>query len=327
MKKNRSTITILCLLLTISIFTLVGCSTQSNKATKTKNQEKTTKTTEPIILAESNWPGIRAKNAISEYVLEKIGYQIESKSVADAVAHKSIASGDLDIHLGSWMPSLRETRKKIEDEVDLVTTNMDQGLYTMAVPKYVWEAGVKSYADLDKYATKFNHKMYVGPTGWASEKTMSKAIKNDIYNLGDWETKNSTQGALMAQIKKSINKKDWILFIGWKPHWINYMFDLKYLKDPENLWESPESRVDTLARQGLKKNRPQIYKFFTQFKIGAEPCNEWIYKIGREQKKPHQVAQTWVAENISTVEKWLTGVKAKNGKPAIKVLKEKLDVN
>ena len=280
---------------------------------------------EPIRLAECNWPGIRAKNEVANYILNNIGYETNSSMVSDPVAHQGIASGKLDIHLGSWMPSMSETREKIKDDIDVATTNMDEGLYTMAVPEYVWEAGVKSYADLNKYADKFNRTLFTGPVGWQSTKKMRTAVNKDIYNLGDWKVQTSTQGALMARIEKAINDKEWITFIAWKPHWINYMFDLKYLDDPEQLWESPESWVDTLARKGLKEEHPEVYKFFSQYKVSAEASNEWIYKIGKNSKAPDIVAENWIKNNLDTVKGWLVGVKAKNGQPAFKVLKEKIN--
>jgi glycine betaine/proline transport system substrate-binding protein len=279
---------------------------------------------EEITLAECNWPGIRAKNKVGAYILENIGYEVTSTMVSDQVAHQGIASGRLDIHLGSWMPSMTETRTQIEDKIDVPATNTDECMYTMAVPQYVWEAGVKSYTDLDKYAEKFDRTMYTGPIGWQSTKTMKKAVDNDIYSLGDWKVQTSTNGALMARIKKAVNNQEWIVFIGWQPHWMNHLFDIKYLKDPQGLWENPESWVDTLARKGLKEDQPEVYKFFKQYKLSTQTCSTWIYEIGQQDKDPSVVAKNWVQNNLNTVKPWLEGVKATNGKPAFEVLKENI---
>lgn len=274
-----------------------------------------------ITLAE----GVQAKNAVAFHILKNLGYKVEIKSVGDQNAHRAIAQGDLDIHLGSWMPSMKEARKKLEDEIDLVTTNMDDGLYTMAVPEYVWEAGVKSHADLDKYADKFEKKMYVGPPGWASSKNMNRAVKNNIYGLGDWEAVNSSQAVLMAQMKKAVNNKEWIVFVAWKPHWMNHILDIKYLSDPKGLWNSPESWVDTLARQGLKEDHPEVYQFFKQYKLSADTCNEWIYEIDKKKRYADEVAKEWIAENLDIVQKWVEGVETPEGKKAIDVLQEKFN--
>lgn len=60
---------------------------------------------------------------------------------------------------------------------------------------------------------------------------MNKAIDQDIYNLDDWTAVNSSQSALMAQLEKSIEDKDWICFMAWKPNRMNTQYDIKYLED------------------------------------------------------------------------------------------------
>ena len=285
----------------------------------------TTFAEDEITLVEANWPGIRAKNAVASYILDNIGYQTETTMLSDQVAHQGIADGSVDIHLGSWMPSMSETREAIEDNIEIVNTNMDEGLYTMAVPEYVWEAGVKSYSDLADYADRFNRTLYTGPVAWQSTEKMREAVNNDIYNLSDWTVQTSTQGALMARIKKAINNKEWITFIAWKPHWINYMLDIKYLKDPEGLWENPESWVDTLARKGFKADHPEVYQFFKQYQVTAKASDAWIYKIGRKSQEPDRVAKNWIKNNLAQVEDWLAGVEASNGQPAFEVLKNKIN--
>ncbi|ADL13748.1 ABC transporter substrate-binding protein [Acetohalobium arabaticum] len=277
-----------------------------------------------IILGEADWPGIRAKNAVAVHVLETIGYSVETQTGADPIMYQGLAQGDIDAYLGSWMPSMENTRKELKDKINVVATNMDEGIYTMAVPEYVWEAGVRSYADLDKHADKFNHKMYVGPAGWASSKTMAKAVKKDIYGLGDWQAVNSSQSAMMAQVKRSVRREEWIVFIGWQPHWMNYILDIKYLKDPKGLWVSPESWVDTITRTGFKEDHPEVNKFLKQFKVDVEANDKWIYEVGKNSRDSKEVAREWITENMDVVKGWLEGVKAQNGKKAAEVLEEKL---
>ena len=106
-----------------------------------------------------------------------------------------------------------------------------------------------------------------------------------------------------------------------------YSYDIKYLKEPDRkIWENPESYVDTLARKGFRADYPQAYKFFQQYKIEVETGDEWIYQIGRENKKPDVVAKNWIKENMDTVETWLEGVKSVNGEDAVTTLKNNLGV-
>ncbi|TYB30633.1 MAG: glycine/betaine ABC transporter substrate-binding protein [Candidatus Mcinerneyibacterium aminivorans] len=272
-----------------------------------------------IIIAEANWPGIRAKTAAAKILLTKIGYPVSTKFVNDVVAHNGVAEDQIDIYMGSWMPTRKDTMEKIKDKVEIAATNTDNCLYIMGVPKYVWDQGVKTFADLEKYKDKFDKKMYVGPSGWAADKIMQKAIDNNVYNLGDWEVVNSTQGATLAQVTKSIREKEWICFVAWKPHWMNYMFDIKYLKDPEKLWEDPISTVLTLVPKNFKSKWPEAHKLTKNLIFDIEVLNKWIYEIGKNNTDPEKTVLKWMKNNKKQVEKWLDGVKAKNGEDAYKV--------
>ncbi len=284
-------------------------------------------TEDPIVLGEGDWPGFRAKNSIVEFILENIGYEVERTTARDPILHQGLTQGDIDIHLGSWMPQNTDMRKKYKGQVNYVTQNMTEGVYIMAVPQYVWEAGVKSHADLDKYADKFDKKLYVGPAGWASSKKMNKAIDEDIYGLGDWTAVNSSQSALMAQLEKSIEDKDWICFVAWKPHWMNTQYDIKYLEDPKRLWESPYSWVDTLTRPGFEEDYPQVYRFLQQFRVDVEDNSQWINEIGFEERDEMEVAEEWVRNNILKVRRWLSLVKTPEGENAYQTLLENLNMN
>jgi len=302
---KKSIVLLLSLLVLLSSFTLPAAADNS----------------EPIVLGEPDWPGIWGKNAVAENILENIGYEVEIKSVKNIMIYQGMIRGDIDIYLGSWMPSDKPTREGLDGDINVVRKNLTEGLYTLGVPEYVWEAGVKSFADLDKYAEKFDHKMYVGPVGWEFSNKMKEAIKNDIYGLGDWTLVNSSQTAMLANMKRAVENKDWIVSLAWKPHWMNYVMDIKYLEDPKNVWVSAESWVDTLTRSGFENEQPEIYKFLTQFKVNNDMSNEWIYYIGREDQEPEQVAEKWVKNNLDIIKDWLTGVKAKNGEDAFTVLK------
>ena len=279
-----------------------------------------------ITLGEGDWPGIRAKNAVVEVIIESMGYEVERMAARDPLIHQGLTQGDVDIHLGSWMPQILDMRNKYKGEYDYVTQNMTEGLYTLAVPQYVWEEGVKTQADLQKYPDKFDKKIYVGPNGWASSKKMNEAKESNIYGLGDWTIVNSSQSAMMAQIEKSINNEEWIVFAGWRPHWMNSAYNLKYLEDPKRLWESPYSWVDTLVRKGFEDDYPQVYRFLQQFRVNVEDNNKWIYEIGYNKRDGEEVAREWLSNNIIEVRRWLSMVETKDGEDAYKVLKKELGI-
>ena len=277
-----------------------------------------------IKLADSNWPGLRGKNAIVKYILDNIGYKVERTTATDPMLRQSIIQGDMDIYLGTWMPSLKESRIKNQDKQHLVTKNMHTGSLGMAVPKYVAEKGVDSLADLQKYADKFNKKLYVGPSGWVYDGMLRKAQENNTYNLKDWELVSSSPAALWSQLDKAIKEKKWIVWAGWKPHWMNTVYDMVYLEDPKTIFGNKYSWVETITRKGFPEEHPEVTTFLKNFIITSETQSLLSYEIGQKEKDVDQFAEKWVKDNIYRVASFLALVEAPNGEPAIDVLRKNI---
>lgn len=277
-----------------------------------------------IVLGNSNWPGLRGKNAIVKYILENIGYKVKRTSATDPMIRRGVIDGDIDIYLGTWMPSLKNSRKKNQTKQHLVTKNMHEGILGMAVPKYVAEEGITSLADLKEHAEKFDKKLYVGPAGWVYDGALRDAQKDNIYNLEDWELVSSNPAALWAQLRKAIENKEWIVWAAWKPHWMNIVHDMEYLDDPQNIFGNKYSWVETITRKGFPQDHPEVTTFLKNFIIKSETQSLLSYEIGQKEKDVDEFAEKWVKDNIYRVSSFLALVEAPNGEPAIDVLRENI---
>jgi len=283
-----------------------------------------------IVIAEQTWTGIKAKNAVVGTILEKIGYNVEYKTVVGAPLWKGLSTGDLDIWFGAW-PSQSRTYEPLleEGKIEKLGYNLLETVYCLAVPEYAWEAGVKSMADLDDFKKKFDSTFTMGEPGGAATQYMSKAVEEDIYGLGDWEVISGTFQAEMVEVKSKIEHDEWVVFAAWSPHWMNYLWDIQYLDDPDKLWEGSCSSapVMTVARKDLGSDQPSVYKFFKQVHTTPEIANEWIYKADQEGIDRFKLAEQWIKENIDVVDQWLWGVKNASGeKLARHVLRQELDI-
>lgn len=277
-----------------------------------------------ITLADSNWPGLRGKNAIVKYILENIGYKVKRTSATDPMLRQGIINGDVDIYLGTWMPSLKKSRMKNQDKQHYVTKNMHTGNLGMAVPKYVAEQGVENMADLQKYADKFDKKLYVGPAGWVYDGMLRKAQEDNIYNLKGWELVSSNPAALWSQLDKAIKDKEWIVWAAWKPHWMNTVYDIVYLDDPKTIFGNKYSWVETLTRKDFPEEHPEVTTFLKNFIITSETQSLLSYEIGQKEKDVDKFAEKWVKDNIYRVGSFLSLVEAPNGEPAIDVLRKNI---
>ena len=285
-------------------------------------QAKAAEDTDTIDFGYVQWPGVTVKTHVAMKVAEYLGYEAEMTSGAQAVVFKGLDSGDLDVFLGNWMPTMKMHFDEYHEKgsVHNVRVNLHDVVYRTAVPKYVWDAGVKSLADLNEHAEKFGKTIYGIEPGNEGNLIIKNAIDDNTYNLGDWNLKPSSTGGMLTTVKRAVNNEEWVAFNGWKPHYMNVMFDLKYLEDPKGIWGEGE-RVETVARTGFEDENPNFYKFLEQFKVPAPVQNDWINSYKNEGTDPEVVAEEWIANNLDVVNQWVFGVETADGEMARKAIK------
>ena len=271
------------------------------------------------------WPGVTVKTHVAKRVLEYLGYQTSMTSGSQAIVFKGMDTGDLDVFLGNWMPTMKIHFDKYSEKgtVKNVRVNLHDVVYKTAVPEYVYNAGVKSFEDLNEHADKFNKTVYGIEPGNEGNLIIKKAIDNNTYNLGEWNLKASSTAGMLSAVKRAVNNEEWIAFNGWKPHYMNVMFDIRYLDDPEGIWGSGE-RVLTVVRTGFEEENPNVYKFLEQFKVTAPMQNQWIDMYKRQEMDPQEVAEKWIANNLDVVDQWVYGVESTEGEMARKVIASKV---
>ncbi|AEI13861.1 ABC-type glycine betaine transport, periplasmic subunit [Flexistipes sinusarabici DSM 4947] len=270
------------------------------------------------------WPGVTVKSEVAAQILKTMGYETEQSVLSAPAVFESLKTNNLDAYLAGWSPQEDTMINPLKEkgEIKLLGTNLDEGRISLCVPTYVWEAGVKSFADLDKYAEKFEHKIYNLQPGTGMNNQMTEIIANDVAGLGDWTQVESSTPAMLATVRAQMRQNKWVTFGCWKPHWMNVILDVKYLEGvPGTEKFVSKSVVYTIVRKGLKEDYPEVYKFLDQIKVNSELQSKWIYEFGYKKRAPEDVAKEWIGGNLDIVEKWLKGVKTVDGEPAAEVLR------
>lgn len=283
-----------------------------------------------------NWPGVTVKTQVAKTLLETMGYDVEATQLQVPATYKALSTGDLDVFLGGWIPTMLTYLEPYfeEETIEKLEINLNETVYRNAVPKYVWDAGVRSLADLDKpeYRDKFDlngdgqPEFYGIEPGNEGNKIIIDAIDNDTYGLGDWDFVASSTAGMLSQVRKAAKNEDWIVFLGWKPHWMNIEWDLKYLKDPERIWPEPGKEVVwTLSRVGLDEDMPEVYQFLKQFKVTPAWQSNWIYEYTYEENPPEEIAETWIKNHLDAVDLWVYGVETVDGERARDVIRKEYE--
>lgn len=275
------------------------------------------------------WPGITVKTAIAEQLLNPLGYETSTQEIGLQVIYQGIESGDIDVFLGAWLPAQREMfnpRKESGVLID-VANNVDGAQMTLAVPDYLFDDGLQSFADLDDYRDKLDGEIHGFGAGSAASEILNNAIDNDTWGLGDWQLVDTSEVGMLSAARDAISREEPIVWVGWTPHWMNLELPMRYLEDPEDLFgeNNGESDVLTLLRADYAEANPNIVAFFEQFAFSAEEQSWMIQAFGQEERDLADVAEQWIADHPERIEAMLANVTTADGDPAWPVIEAELN--
>ncbi|MCI0510253.1 glycine betaine/proline transport system substrate-binding protein [Chromohalobacter marismortui] len=277
-----------------------------------------------------SWPGITVKTEIASQLLEPLGYTTQADNVGLQVIYQGLKSGDLDVFLGGWLPAQEPMLTPMEDNgvVTRIANNVDGAQMTLAVPDYVYEQGVTSFADLDAHRDMFEGEIYGFGAGSAASEILNKAIDNDTWGLGDWQLVDTSTVGMLSAARDAISREKPIVWVGWTPHWMNIEMPMRYLDDSKNLFGKGNgaSQVLTLMNADYADAHPNLVAFFENFTFTAEQQSWMIKAFGLDKKGREEVANTWIHDNPERIKAMLEGVTTTDGKAAWPVVKDALSL-
>ncbi|MFW6274434.1 MAG: choline ABC transporter substrate-binding protein [Spirochaetota bacterium] len=283
-----------------------------------------------VDFVEVQWSDIASTTAATRIALEAAGFETESSIVSVPIAFQSLESGDVDVFLGDWEPSMRSYTKDLLAEGKIVdhAVNLTGAKYTLAVPTYVAEGGIESFKDIADYGEELDYKIYGIEPGNDGNMLIQKMIDEDAFGLGDFELVASSEAGMLAQVRSMRPKEEWIVFLGWEPHPMNTVFDITYLEDGDDYFgpNYGEATVHTIVRPGYAEENPNLGKFFDNLEFTLTMENK-IMKDIADGMDAWDAAEKWLKANPSILDTWFEGIKTPDGKNALPVVKQNLGVN
>jgi len=283
-----------------------------------------------VRFADVGWTDITATTAAASVVLEGMGYDTRTQLLSVPVTYKSLANNDIDVFLGNWMPTMQaDIAPYLKDGsvVDL-GPNLTGAKYTLAVPKYAYDAGVKSFKDLAKYADKFDDKIYGIEPGNDGNRLIQDMIDGNAFGLKDFTLVESSEAGMLSQVKRAVKRDKWVVFLGWAPHPMNANIEMEYLADGDDYFGANYGGADvhTNIRKDLVSECPNVGKLVSNMKFSLPMENEIMGAILDGGKKPPMAAEAWLKANPEVLDAWLDGVETKDGKPALAAVKKFLKI-
>ncbi|RZT91209.1 glycine betaine/proline transport system substrate-binding protein [Ancylomarina subtilis] len=285
MIKNIMKIIKLLPIVLLSLIMVQGCNP------KKKNEKK------EVLILYPNWAEGVAFTHLAKVALEDMGYAPKVKPIEPGPIYASLAKGDADLFLDAWLPNThKEYWEKFGSKIDKIGEAFSGGTTGIVVPSYV---EINSIEELAAYKDKFEGKIIGIGSGAGIHGNTEKAI--EAYGL-DYKQITSSGPAMLASLKKRIQRNEWVAITGWKPHFMWAQFDIKYLEDPKGVY--PKDVCAILARKGFTKNFPELATFFSNFNVTEDQLYSLMAMIEKADS-PEIAAQKWYKKNKDLVKSWM----------------------
>jgi glycine betaine/proline transport system substrate-binding protein len=236
------------------------------------------------------------------------------------VTFASLKNRDIDVFLGNWMPAMAADLKpyQADGSVEVVGANLDGAKYTLAVPAYLHEAGLRDFADIRRFASELDHEIYGIEPGNDGNRLVLTLIRENQFGLGDFKLVESSEQGMLAQVERAIAAKRPIVFFGWEPHPMNTRFRMRYLTGGDSSF-GPNyggATVYTNVRAGYLEECPNLGRLLKNLKFTLRGESEVMAGILERKLAPEGAAAEWLRANPDALAGWFDGVTTFDGKPA-----------
>ncbi len=290
---------------------------------------------EEIRFVKVGWTGLSVKTWLAKQVLESIGYTVSIRNLSVPNVYKTLEEGNADVFLGYWVPSMLPVASESikSGKVLQYIQNMPDAKYTLAVPSYAFERGLKDFSDIAQYADKLDHKIYGLEVGNDGNLIIQKMIDTNKFNLGHFSLITNSEELMLKKVKELIDKKKWVVFLGWSPYYMNKMLDMKYLTgSTEETFgrRNGTAIVYTNIRNGFAEEQPNVARFLKNLTFPIDMINQISLMLHNDKELNIEEAGVRYLKENPTFSKvwvyaWLKGVKTSDGEKAYPVFSKWLD--
>ncbi|QEY60857.1 choline ABC transporter substrate-binding protein [Metapseudomonas lalkuanensis] len=279
-----------------------------------------------VRFAEIGWADIAATTGVAMVLTEGLGYTPRKIMASVPIAFTGVKNKQIDVFLGYWAPSMDaviEPFTKDNGVKVLATPNLEGAKYTLAVPTYAAEAGLKSFQDIAKFKDQLGGKIYGIEPGNDGNLLIDKMIKGDQFGLGQFRMVESSEAGMLVQVQRAVKKKEPVVFLGWAPHPMNTQFDITYLAGGDDVFgpDYGAAKVYTVVPPDYEQRCANVGKLLNNLQFNVQMESQLMEKI-LEKEDPVKVATTWLKANPAVLDKWLAGVTTFDGQDGAAAVKK-----
>jgi glycine betaine/proline transport system substrate-binding protein len=249
-----------------------------------------------------NWEEGVAYTHLAKAVLEDMmDYEVNITAAEAGIGYTSIAQGDQDAFMETWLPVLHKdyVERYKEDIVDLgyVFEGTRSGL---VVPTYVT---IDKISELNAHVDKFDGQI----TGIDAGAGVMQTTENQVipmYDL-DLELLASSGPAMVAALKDAYQNEEWIVVTGWTPHSMFGMFDLKFLEQDADKQVWGKGNIHIFGRKNIEQDKPTLAQFLKNMYLESGELADLMVYIAESDDDEMTAAREWMNQNEDVVADWV----------------------
>jgi glycine betaine/proline transport system substrate-binding protein len=281
-----------------------------------------------VKFSDVGWTDITATTAASTVLLQGLGYAPKTQVLSVPVTYASLKNKDIDVFLGNWMPTMEGDLKPYRDDgsVEVTGVNLEGAKYTLAVPAYLADAGLKDFADIAKFREQLDGKIYGIEPGNDGNRLIQEMIDKNAFELTGFEVVESSEQGMLSQVKRAAREQEPVVFLGWEPHPMNSNFELVYLSGGDD-WFGPNyggATVYTNVRAGYLQACPNVGTLLNNLRFTLQMENQIMSAILDDGEEPETAAAAWLKANPEVLDPWLAGVTTFDGGDGLAAVKAHL---
>ncbi|AUF98348.1 glycine/betaine ABC transporter substrate-binding protein [Pseudomonas sp. 02C 26] len=278
-----------------------------------------------VRLGVVNWTDVIATSAMAQVLLDGLGYQTKQTSASQQIIFAGIRDKRLDMFLGYWNPIMNQTITPFVEAKQvkvLAEPSLNDARATLAVPKYLADQGLQSFADIHKFEKQLGGKIYGIEPGSGANTQIKAMIAKNQFGLGKFQLVESSEAGMLAAVDRAVRRKEAVVFFGWTPHPMNVNINMVYLGASEDALGPDEGRatVWTVTAPDYAERCPNASRLLANLTFSAETESRMMQPL-LDHKDALESARKWLQEHPEDKSRWLEGVTTFDGKPAADNLK------
>ena len=272
-----------------------------------------------------NWTDVIATSAMAQTLLDGLGYKTKQTSASQQIIFAGLRDKRLDMFLGYWNPIMNQSITPFVDAKQvtvLAEPSLKDAKAMLAVPTYMADKGLKSFADIATFEKELGGRIYGIEPGSGANTQIKAMIEKNQFGLGKFQLVESSEAGMLSAVTRAVKRNEPIVFFGWTPHPMNINQDMTYLTGSEDALGPDEGRatVWTVTAPDYASRCPNVSRLLSNLTFSAEDESRMMQPL-LDHKDAQASARQWLKDHPQDQQRWLEGVTTVDGKPAAGNLK------